>query len=218
MKKYNAWALLYRRPFVQFYHLVFLITAKRLSKTGDLGKEDWGIGKMTTIAVSLSEGKSPLLTPFFLAQRDFVPSFILVQERKKSQMGENKGDFIKLWKFKTPCQGMQKRHRSSCNTLVAPSLPQKDLPSHVNSFLVEVQWSTWRPAASTFFLPETGENHWVCKCVNFLNSKNCPFICRWFCWGFLWVFFDEAGLPINPIWFSVNRNGSVLSESNWEES
>lgn len=77
--------------------------------------------------------------------------------KKKSQMGENKGDFIKLWKFKTPCQGMQKRHRSSCNTLVAPSLPQKDLPSHVNSFLVEVQWSTWRPAASTFF---SSRNRW----------------------------------------------------------
>lgn len=87
---------------------------------------------------SQSEGKSPLLTPFFLAQRHFVPSFFLVQE-KKSQMGENKGDFIKLWKFKAPCQGMQKRHKSSCNTLVAPSLSQKDLPSHVNSFLVEVQ-------------------------------------------------------------------------------
>lgn len=83
--------MLYKRPFVQFHHLVFLIIAKRLSKTGGLGKEHWG--RVTTTAASLSEGKAPLLTPFFWLKEALFLLLSLYKE-EKYQTGANKGDFI----------------------------------------------------------------------------------------------------------------------------
>lgn len=171
-----------------FHHLVFHITAKRLSKTGGLGKEHWGRGKATTISISPSEGKAPSLTPFLGSKKlCSFPSLCMYLSRWKISNRGNWGRFCKVMEILSSldiCQGMKKHNMKDDNlvgnTLAALSLTKKDLPSQISSFLVEVQWSTWRPTASSLFLLETGTNNVFWKCLNFLYSKH-SFSLFWSC-------------------------------------
>ena len=129
--------------------------------------------------VQVKEKLHPLLLS--LAQRGLLPSFLFVcvYQEEKSQIRATKGDckVMEILSSLDICQWMKKQNMKDDNlggsSLAAPSLPKKDLPSQIPSFLVEVQRSIGRLTASSFLLVETGTNHCFWKCVNFLNNNNC---------------------------------------------
>lgn len=126
--------------FAQFHHLEFHIYAKRLSKTGELGKEKMGKRKSNNCHNCSKWRKSSILV---LALKGFVSFllFVCVYSKGKSEMGATKGDCIvtEILSSLDIWQQVKKQNtddNSISGNLSVPPLPKTDLPSQIPSFLV----------------------------------------------------------------------------------